>query len=302
LIHQAICAEWRKNLADKYDCEIIFVDDGSTDNSVKEIEKLVAKDERVKGVIFSKNFGHQAALEAGLKTASGDAVVVMDGDLQHPPQTIPDLITHWEDGHHIVNTRRIDSGDVSVFKKVTSKTFYKILNTIADIDIEDGAADFRLMDKRVVEELNKLTEKDKFYRGLVNWIGFNSKTIEYEAQERIHGKSAYGLGKMFDLARTGIISFSMLPMKLILWAGSVLFIAGSALFLFMLYYRFFVDVYQFTGTAMLATFIIANNGFMLLAMGIMSIYQVNMHKEIQNRPNYIVDEIIQKDNFENDDD
>jgi len=293
VIYRAICDEWEKSLADKYDFELIFVDDGSQDNSVKEIEKLVQKDERVRGIIFSRNFGHQAALEAGLKKSKGSAAVVMDGDMQHPPENIPELVQHWESGYSIVNTKRCDSKDISRFKKTTSKMFYKILNSIADINIDSGSADFRLVDRRVVDELNTLTEKDKFYRGLVDWIGFKTSVVEYNAQKRMHGQSSYNFGKMLSLAKTGIISFSMLPMKLILLVGSILFVVGSLLLLFMLYYRFFIDIHQFTGTAILATFIIANNGLILLAMGVMSIYQINMHKELQNRPNYIIDKIIE---------
>ncbi|MFA6383714.1 MAG: glycosyltransferase family 2 protein [Parcubacteria group bacterium] len=275
-----------------YQFEIIFVNDGSADNSWAEIEKLATQDKTVRGISFSRNFGHQAAIEAGLESAKGDAVIMMDGDLQHPPALIPNLVENWEKGFHIVNTKRLRTEKESIFKKITSKIFYWLINKISDIHLDQGSADFRLLDKKAVMELARFKEKDKFYRGLVKWIGFRVAFVEYEAGLRSSGKSSYTLKKMLTFARIGITSFSMLPMKIIILLGSGLFSIGTILLLVMLYYRWFVDVGFFSGNAILAAFIIVSNGFIIMIIGILSVYQMTMFKELKNRPNYIISEEV----------
>jgi dolichol-phosphate mannosyltransferase len=277
-------------MAAKYDWEIIFVDDGSHDKSWEEINKLAQVNTIVKGVCFSRNFGHQAAIEAGLESAKGEAVIMLDGDFQHPPSLIPKLIGKWESGFYIVNTKRLKTEKESFFKRSTSGIFYWLINKISDIHIDPGSADFRLLDRKVVNELVKLKEKDKFYRGLVNWIGFKTTFVEYEAGLRISGKSSYNFKKMLTLARIGITSFSMLPMKMIILLGTALFSIGAILLLIMLYYRWFVDTKFFSGNAILATIIIISNGFIIMVIGILSIYQMTMFKELKDRPSYIIEE------------
>ncbi len=276
----------------KYDYELVFVNDGSKDNSWFEIEKLAQKDERIKGISFSRNFGHQAAIEAGLKMAKGDAVVMMDGDLQHPPIVIPKLIKNWEEGFCVVNTKRLKTVNESFLKRITSGLFYWFINKISDIHIDQGSADFRLLDRKAVEELTKLKEKDKFYRGLVKWIGFKVTFVEYFAEERRNGKSSYDIGKMLSLAKSGITSFSMLPMKVIILVGAFLFFGGSIVCVLMLYSKYFINPLLFSGTAVLASFIILNNGIIIILIGINSIYEMTMFKELKNRPSYIIEEMI----------
>jgi dolichol-phosphate mannosyltransferase len=271
---------------------MIFVNDGSCDGSEQEIEKLAEADKRVKGIFFSRNFGHQSALEAGLRMAQGDAVIMMDADLQHPPAVIPQLIEKWREGFEIVNTKRLKTKDDSWFKKISSKMFYAMLNWMSDIHIEPGSADFRLISRKALDALNSLTEKDKFYRGLVNWIGFRSTFIGYVADSRKFGTSSYSLGKMFSLARIGVTSFSMLPMKIIITIGSLLFFGGSILLAVMVYVRWFVDNAFFSGNAILTMFMIASNGLIIMTIGIISIYQINIFKESKDRPNYIIRDII----------
>ena len=271
-----------------YNYEIIYINDGSKDDSWEKITRLSEKDKRIKGVNFSRNFGHQAAIEAGLKKAKGDAVIMMDGDGQHPPDVIPKLIKKWEDGFEIVNTKRLETEKVSVLKKITSKMFYSLINVLSSTKIEEGSADFRLLDRIVVNEINKLTEKDKFYRGLVNWIGFKRTAVEYKARKRLNGESSYSFKKMIEFARIGITSFSMLPMKIIMIIGFLLFFLGGILTGFMLFYRWFINPSMFSGTAILVSFIILNNGLLIIVLGIISVYQINMYKQLQNRPNYIV--------------
>lgn len=274
----------------KYQYEIVFVDDGSKDASWEIIKGIASQDEHVRGISFSRNFGHQPAIEAGLKSAKGRAVITMDSDLQHPPEVIFELLSQWENGFKIVNTRRLQTANESTFKKVTSRIFYALINKISDITIEPGSADFRLLDRTVVDELNKLPEKDKFYRGLVNWLGFKSTSVDYDADERLHGQPSYTSRKMLSFARVGITSFSMLPMKIIILIGIVLFLSGFLLLAIMLYYRYFIDARFFSGPAILAAFIIANNGLIILLIGIISIYQITMFKELKNRPNFIISE------------
>jgi dolichol-phosphate mannosyltransferase len=284
-----------KTLEGKYDHEIIFVNDGSKDDSWAEIKKLAQSDKTIRGISFSRNFGHQFAIEAGLKAATGGAVIMMDADLQHPPALIPELVKKWEEGFDVVNTKRTQTKGESFFKGATSKCFYALINRISDIRLDPGSADFKLLDRRVVDELNKFPEKDKFYRGLISWVGFRTASVEYEAQQRNSGKSSYTLRKMLTLARVGITSFSMLPMKIIIFIGSFLFFIGSVAFLFMLYYRFFISGGYFSGTVILASFIILNNGIIIILIGINSIYQAVMFRELKNRPDYIIDETIDSD-------
>ena len=286
-IYNEILKIW-KEMEIKFNYEIIFINDGSKDNTWEEITKLSKVDKNVHGINFSRNFGHQSALEAGLKEANGDAIIMMDCDLQHPPSLIPELVEKWEEGFEIVNTKRIDTENISIFKKFSSKIFYWFINKISSTTIEDGSSDFRLLDNKVVIELNKLTEKHKFYRGLVNWIGFKCSTVEFVAGDRIHGKSGYTFNKMLNFARAGITSFSLLPMKIVIIIGFILFVIGFFLTLFMLYYRFFIDPRMFSGTAILASFIILNNGLVVILIGIISLYQINMYQELQNRPSYII--------------
>lgn len=231
-------------------------------------------------------------MQAGLKNSKGSAVITIDCDLQHPVDLIPDLVKNWEDGFLIVNTKRKLTSREPLIKKITSGTFYKLINVLSETKIEPGSADFRLLDRKVVDELNKLTEKDVFYRGLVNWVGFKRTQTAYVANARQSGKSSYSFGKMLTLARVGITSFSMLPMKIIIFVGTALFILGSLALSVMLYCRLFINSNLFSGSAILAAFIIVNNGLIIILIGIISIYQINMIKELKNRPNYIVEESV----------
>lgn len=273
------------NTLPQYQFEIIFIDDGSIDDTWERIKGAGAR-----GIRFSRNFGHQAALEAGLRAATGDAVVMLDGDLQHPPEIIPTLIERWQEGYEVVNTKRAEVAHTGYVKKLLSRGFYRFLNAISEIRIEPGSADFRLVDRHVVNELNKLTEKNKFYRGLVNWLGFRSTVVLYEPNERMHGSSSYSFRKMISLARVGLTSFSMTPIRFIAFIGACIFVCGGLLTAFMFLHRLITATDYFGGAAILAGFIIMNNGFLIFIFGLMSTYQVTMYKELQNRPAYIVRE------------
>ncbi|MCC7500667.1 glycosyltransferase family 2 protein [Candidatus Nomurabacteria bacterium] len=272
-------------LLPEYEFEYIFIDDGSRDDTWGRIKTL-----GVRGIRFARNFGHQAAIEAGLRAATGEAVIMLDGDLQHPPELIPTLIERWREGYEVVNTKRADAAHAGYIKRLSSHLFYRALNTISEITIEPGSADFRLIDRRVVDELNKLTEKNKFYRGLVNWLGFRSAVVSYEPSERVHGNSSYSFRKMISLARVGLTSFSMTPIRFIAFMGACIFVFGGLLTAFMFLHRLITATDYFGGAAILAGFIIMNNGFLIFIFGLMSTYQVTMYKELQNRPAYIVRE------------
>jgi len=291
LIHKEL-SELSNSYKEKYSFEIIFVNDGSKDNTWEKIKEISRKDKSVKGISLSRNFGHQNAIQAGLKNSKGDAVVTMDCDLQHPVELIPNLIKKWEEGSKIVNTQRISTQKEPAFKRIMSNLFYKLINLISEIKIEQNTADFRLLDRQIIDELNKLPEKDVFYRGLVSWIGFENTVVSYKAKARVNGKSSYTFRKMLTLARTGITSFSMLPMKIIIFIGGTLFMGGSLVLMVMLYYKYIISYNSFTGSAILAAFIIVNNGILIMLVGILSIYQINMIKELKNRPNYIIDESV----------
>lgn len=273
----------------KYSFEIICVDDGSRDRTWEGIAKISKDDKRVRGIRFSRNFGHQYAIEAGLKEAKGDAVIMMDSDLQHPPELIPAFIKKWEEGFDIVNTKRTDTSKVGFFKRASSKLFYRILNSISKIHIEEGSSDFRLLNRKIANILNNMPEKGKFYRGLVNWMGFKKITIPFTIRKRKYGKSSYSLRKMMELARVGITSFSYLPMKLILIFG--ILISIFSLILFGISFFFLENLLIFIAMLIISA-VLFSNGIIVTILGVISVYQINMYDEMQGRPNYIVREKV----------
>ena len=196
-----------KKLSD-YDYEIIFVNDGSKDKTLDILEKIAKEDKNVKIISFSRNFGHQAAVTAGLKNVSGDVIVIMDADLQDPPELIPDMLKLCEQGNEVIYGKRKSREGESAFKLFTAKMFYKTLNALSDVEIPQDTGDFRLVDRSVVDVINSMPEHNKFLRGLFSWVGFNQYAYEYERKERFAGKTKYPLKKMLKLAQDGIIGFS----------------------------------------------------------------------------------------------
>ena len=199
----------------KYDYELIFINDGSKDKTLEKIKELAKQDTNLKIVSFSRNFGHQAAVTAGLKEVTGDAIVIIDADLQDPPESIPDMVKLWEAGNEVIYGKRKSRKGESHFKLFTAKMFYKTLNALSDVEIPQDTGDFRLVDRKVVDTINKLPEHNKFLRGLFGWVGYKQIPYEYERQERFAGKTKYPLNKMLKLASDGIISFSTKPLKLV---------------------------------------------------------------------------------------
>jgi len=276
--------------AKSFDYEFIFVNDGSIDKTWQEITKLTKKDKNVKGINFSRNFGHHAALEAGLIDASGDAVIMMDTDLQHPPSVIPSLIEKWTEGFDVVNTVRLSTENIGFIKKFTSLMFYRLLNSLSDLDLRDGEADYRLISRKALDKLNSLPETPKFYRGLINWIGYDACRVEFRAQSRRHGKSSYTIKKMLELARLGLTSFSMKPLKLIIAVGLVLVAGSFSALLAMLIVKFGFSPGYFSNNAILVMFLVLITGILTTFQGIVAVYLVDIFNAAKGRPSYIVRE------------
>jgi dolichol-phosphate mannosyltransferase len=270
-----------------YDFSYLFVDDGSRDESLQLIKEITVKNNKVKFIEFSKNFGHQLALKAGLDNSFTDAVISMDADLQHPPHLIPSLIKEWENGYDVVFTIRKEDKKLSFFKRKTSKYFYRIINYLAQIKIEEGAADFRLMDKIVVAEFRKFNEKELFIRGLVSWLGFKQKSIIYEPHERFSGQSKYTIKKMFNFAIQGITSFSIKPLYLTIYFGGIISFISIFLYILYLIYSFYYNT-AISGWASLISTVVFFGGLNLTVLGIIGIYIGKMFMQTKNRPNYII--------------
>ncbi len=267
--------------------EILFVDDGSSDGTYLAIKDVQKRDQRVKALSFSRNFGHQAALTAGLQYASGDAVITMDGDLQHPPSLIPTLIEKWREGFEIVYTTRESTADASFFKKMTSRMFYRIMNAFSETPIQPFAADFRLLDRAVVKSLNTLEERDRFLRGLIGWLGFSTVGVSYTADQRAAGQSKYTIGKMIKLALNGIISFSAAPLHLVTYLGITASFLGFLYGIYSLYVRFFTNE-TVQGWTSLVIVILFLGGVQLISIGILGEYLIRVYDETKRRPLFIV--------------
>jgi len=274
----------------RFNYELIFVNDGSSDKTWKQIEKVALKDSSVRGINFSRNFGHAVALEAGLLEAKGEVVIMMDTDLQHPPSLIPELIEKYDEGFDIVNTIRLSTEDTGIFKNISSKIFYGLMNGISDLELREGEADYRLISRRSLDTLNSLKESPKFYRGLVNWIGYDVARIDYKAGSRVHGKSSYTLKKMLELARMGITSFSLRPLKLIFTTG--MFLSGFSLILLiaLLVIKFFIDTSLVSYGAILTDVLLFATGIIITFQGVVALYLVDIFSATKARPTFIVRE------------
>jgi dolichol-phosphate mannosyltransferase len=271
------------------DYEILFVDDGSKDSSLSILKKLHSENLKINYLSFSRNFGHQNALRAGIKHASGDCIISLDGDLQHPPELIPELINKWIEGYEIVYTIRKDDSEISAFKKFTARLFYKIMNAISDINFEQGEADFRLLDKAAAAELNKLSENAIFFRGIVKWLGFRQIGIEYLPEKRIWGKTKYSRKKMFALAISGITGFSIKPLRISTLIGISIAFLSLIYGIYALYIKIFTNtsIEGWTSVFFMVSFI---GGVQLIMIGILGEYIGNIFIESKKRPQYIIRE------------
>jgi dolichol-phosphate mannosyltransferase len=263
--------------------ELIFVNDGSTDKTETIIKEAVVERPEIKLVNFSRNFGHQLAISAGIHYTSGDAVVVMDADLQDPPSIIPAMISKWHHGYDVVYGQRLHREGETLFKKATAGAFYRLLGDVTNINIPLDTGDFRLMDRRVVDVLKRMPETDPFVRGMVSWVGFKQAAVRYDRQERIAGETKYPLSKMLKLATDGLVSFSMVPLKLAQWLGSVLLLVTFVSFIYGLIAGFSLGVEVMCLTTLIG-------GFVLLAIGILGNYIGRIFVQSRARPLYVVSE------------
>lgn len=270
-----------------YPYELLFVDDGSTDESLHILDGIADGDDKVHLISFSRNFGHQAAVMAGIEYARGDAVVLIDADLQDPPEVIPQMVEKWREGCDVVYGKRIKRKGEGVFKKVTAFFFYRFLRSMTETDIPKDTGDFRLMDRRVCDWMRLLREKRPFVRGLVRWVGFKQTYVEYVRDERAAGETKYPLKKMLGLATDGIFSFSYKPLKLAGYVGFALSLISFVYILVVLYQRLFTQQFQ-PGWASLMAIILFFNGIILIMLGILGEYMGRIYEEVKDRPLYIV--------------
>lgn len=293
------CYSRLKKVFDKlknYDYEFICVNDGSKDNTYKLLEEIATNDTKVKIISFSRNFGHQAAVTAGLKFVTGDAIVIIDADMQDPPEAIEEMLKLWEQGNEIIYAKRKSRKGESKFKLLTAKMFYKILNNLSDVEIPKDTGDFRLVDRKVVDTINSMPEHNKFLRGLFSWVGYKQMPYEYERQERFAGKTKYPLKKMLKLATDGIISFSTKPLKILGIIGIIsIFISVAILIYAIVSYIFQLNNLTPGWTSIMVT-ITLFSGIQLLSIYIMSEYIARIYDESKNRPQYIIDKKVNIEN------
>jgi dolichol-phosphate mannosyltransferase len=274
-----------KNLP--YDYSILFCDDGSTDNTLQVIEALSRQSNAIQYLSFSKNNGHQLALKAGIDHCDADCCISMDADLQHPPGLIPQMLHRWEQGIEVVYTVRRDQKKLSLFKKISSSLFYKLLSKLSSIELEEGSADFRLLDKKVVTQLKGIKEQDIFLRGLVKWMGFRQAAIHYDPADRFSGTSKYSYKKMLLLALQGITSFSTKPLYMAIYIGFI-FSFLSLLYIPYAIYNYWAG-HVVSGWSSLIVTVTFLGGLQLIIMGIIGLYLGKLFMQSKGRPLYIID-------------
>lgn len=271
------------------DFEIVYVDDGSSDATVGRLREIQTVDQHLRVVRLSRNFGHQLAVSAGLEHAAGDAVVIIDADLQDPPEVIPEMIARWRDGYHVVYGMRTDRPGETAFKLWTAKLFYRFINRLSKVQIPLDVGDFRLLDRQVVDVLLGMPERDRFLRGMVSWIGFRQIAVMYRRAERHAGESKYPLFKMLQFAADGVLSFSLTPLRLALWVGFLSIGMAFAGILYALIIRLYTNDWV-RGWTSIFTAVLFIGGAQLVTLGIIGEYIGRIYAEVKRRPLYVVEE------------
>lgn len=272
--------------------EIVLVNDGCRDRSPEIMRDLHAQDSRVKIVNFSKNFGHQLAITAGIDHARGAAVVIIDSDLQDPPEVIPELIKRWREGYQVVYAVRAEREGETWFKQITATTFYRLIARITNVDIPVDTGDFRLMDRRVVDALSSMREHHRFMRGMSAWVGFQQTGVPYKRDARTAGETKYPLRKMLKFALDGITSFSYLPLQLATYTGFIITILSLIGIILTIVLRLIPGVYAFEGQATTLVTVLFLGGVQLIFLGIIGEYLGRIYDEVKRRPLYIVAETL----------
>ena len=267
--------------------ELIFVNDGSKDRTVQIIEKIKRNDSTVRLIDFSRNFGHQIAITAGMDYAQGQAIVVIDADLQDPPEVILRMIEKWKEGYEVVYGKRQKRKGETLFKKWTAKMFYRLLRSMTNVEIPVDTGDFRLIDRKVCDVLRGLKEKNRFVRGLISWIGFRQTSVEYVREERFAGETKYPLKKMIKFALDGITSFSYKPLKIASYVGFALSLGGFIYLLVVIWQRLFTETTE-SGWASIIAINLIFNGIILMILGVIGEYIGRIYDESKNRPLYII--------------
>ncbi|MBQ5732983.1 MAG: glycosyltransferase family 2 protein [Selenomonadaceae bacterium] len=282
-----------------YDFELIYVDDGSKDRSREILCSLEQQDERVQSIFLARNSGHQLALTCGLDNADGDAVITMDGDMQHPPELIPVLLEKWEQGYEVVQTIRKTTEGVSAMKKLTSYYYYKVLNKLSNVHIQEGGSDFRLMDRVVVKAFRRYREHARFIRGMIGAMGFRQVQIEFVAPKRFAGVSKFSPRKMLNFAIDGVLAYSNLPLRLGLYIGTI-----SGLISLLMILHVFVSKYVLNdavaGWATLTACVLFFGGMQMIVLGILGEYLGRVFEEVKHRPLYLIARGKPKDEMDRD--
>lgn len=277
--------------------ELVFISDGSRDRTFERIQEAAADNPRIRGAEFSRNFGKEAAIFAGLEMARGNAVIVMDCDLQHPPQVIPEMWKLWQNGAEVVEGIKQSRGKESLAHRLSAGLFYKIMSMLIKMDM-NASSDFKLLDRKVVDVLLSLPERNTFFRALSFWVGFRTETVTYEVQERQYGKSKWSFFSLMKYAITNATSFSTLPLQLVTVVGLVAILFSVVLFLQTLF-RFFTGtaVEGFTTVILLILMI---GGFLMLGLGIVGHYLARIYEEVKGRPKYIIRRTTEENTVESD--
>lgn len=270
-----------------YQFELLFVDDGSSDATPLILERLAKNDGRVRGLIMARNYGHQLALTCGLDHANGDAVITMDGDMQHPPEMLPLLLSKWKEGFDVVQTIRVNTEGVSWFKTFTSGIFYKLINWMSKVRIQEGGSDFRLLDKAVVVSFRRFKERARFIRGMVGAIGYRQILVQFTAPKRYAGTSKFSLKRMMHFALDGITAYSQLPLRFAFYIGLVFALLSFILTMHVVYIKIFTPE-AVPGWATISASILLLGGLQLLGLGIIGEYVGRIFEEVKQRPLYLV--------------
>lgn len=280
----------RTKLRENYHSEVVLVDDGSTDESLQILQSASIKDSNVRVVALSRNFGHQSALLAGISVATGDAVVVMDADLQDPPELLPELIAAWNAGSEVVYAKRRTRAGESILKKMTANIFYRVIDWLSDTQLPRNVGDFRIMDRVVVDHLLAMKERSLYLRGMVTWLGYTQSEILFDRDQRFAGETKYSLKKMVGLASDALLSFSDKPLRIITRIGAIITFSAFILGLYLLTSMIFFEDNSSSGWLSLILAVIFFSGVQLVSLGIIGQYLSRIYKETKERPLFLINQ------------